>query len=266
MGGKTTKSAWRAQGQGCMSNCMNSLLSIACMEFSNGEPGSYNFDDGRIVFSPHGPRMQYNKISTDQMELNSAEGYIKFKAQWTSAPPLPEAEISEINHWRQVLYDAGFIGAYPNGIGFGNISARPGDSVGFIISGSATGNLPTLDARHYCTVTRTEAAQNTVWCEGPIVASSESMSHAAVYTECPEARAVVHAHHRQWWARLLHRIPTTRPEVAYGSPEMAEEIVRLLRETELRRSGIFVTEGHEEGIFALGRTLKEAAKRLINLR
>lgn len=197
--------------------------------------------------------------------MKGMEGYIKFEVQWTPAPPLPEAEIAEINHWRQVLYNAGFIGAYPDGVGFGNISTRIGDSSRFIISGSATGNLPELDARHFCTVTRADPAQNTVCCEGPIVASSESMSHAAVYAECPEIRAVVHAHHRQWWERLLHRIPTTRPEPTYGSPEMAAEITRLLRETRLRQSGIFVTEGHEEGIFAIGTTLQQAAERLINL-
>jgi len=191
--------------------------------------------------------------------------YIKFKAHWVQTPPLPETEIAEINHWRQSVYALGFIGAYPDGIGFGNISRRISDSERFLISGSATGNLPVLDARHYCIVTHADPAHNIVRCEGPVIASSESMSHAAIYSACPEVKAVIHAHHRHLWESLLHRIPTTRADVTYGSPEMAAEIVRLLRETDLRQSGVFVTEGHEEGIFAFGRSLEEAVERLARL-
>lgn len=190
------------------------------------------------------------------------EGYIKFKPQWTAAPPLPDEQIEEINRRRIEVYRLGLIGAYPDGIGYGNISVRLNAEGQFLISGSATGGLPELDARHYCVVQSADPKHNTVVCEGPIVASSESMSHAAIYGECPEARAVIHAHHRKLWRRLLHCIPTTRAEVAYGSPEMAREIVRLLRETDLRRTKIFVTAGHEEGIFAFGASLEEATWRL----
>ncbi len=193
------------------------------------------------------------------------EGYIKFQAQWTQTPPLPEDTVREINRWRQFIYALGFIGAYPDGIGFGNISMRLDTAGHFLISGSATGNYAALDGRHYCIVTHAWPERNVVECEGPVIASSESMSHAAVYAECPEVQAVIHAHQRHLWKQLLHRIPTTRASVSYGSPEMAAEITRLLRETGLRQTGIFVTEGHEEGIFAMGTSLEEAALRLSNL-
>lgn len=190
------------------------------------------------------------------------EGYIKFNPHWTAAPPLPDEQIAEINRWRAEAYRLGLIGAYPDGIGYGNISVRLDAGGRFLISGSATGGLPELAARHYCVVQSADPERNTVVCEGPVVASSESMSHAAIYGECTEVRAVIHAHHRELWRRLLHRIPTTRAEVTYGSPEMAAEIVRLLRETDLRRTKIFVTAGHEEGIFAFGASLEEATWRL----
>lgn len=190
------------------------------------------------------------------------EGYIKFEARWTLAPPLPDADIAEINHWRQYVFELGFIGAYPDGIGFGNISRRWDAAGRFLISGSDTGHLDAPDARHYCVVHSAEPEQNLVCCEGPVIASSESMSHAVIYRHCPEVGAVVHAHHRALWERWMHRLPTTDVRVSYGSPEMAAEIVRLLRESELRRSGVFITAGHEEGIFTFGRDLAEAVQRL----
>lgn len=193
------------------------------------------------------------------------EGYIKFEAKWKPTAPLRGADIAELNYWRQMVYTWGLIGAYPDGIGFGNISRRWDAAGRFLISGSATGNIETLDARHYCIVQMADPAQNLVHCEGPVIASSESMSHAVIYQQCPEVGAVVHAHHRMLWERWMHRLPTTDASVSYGSPEMAAEIVRLLRESELRQQGVFITAGHEEGIFAFGRDLAEAVRRLRQL-
>lgn len=186
------------------------------------------------------------------------EGYIKFDAQWACKPPLPAAQIADLNAFRQKLYERGLIGAYPEGIGFGNISCRRGSSHQFIISGSKTGNFPTLDERHYALVTEVNAAKNQLSCQGPIIASSESMSHAVVYEECPEVQAVIHVHHLQMWQRLLHRVPTTAAEAPYGSPEMVESIRQLLRETVLRKQRIFVMEGHREGVFVFGESLEAA--------
>ncbi|MCO6479946.1 MAG: class II aldolase/adducin family protein [Phaeodactylibacter sp.] len=186
------------------------------------------------------------------------EGYIKFDSHWKNAPPLPEAEIAELNIYRQRLYEQGLIGAYDNGIGYGNISRRYGDSGQFIISGSATGNLVELTAGHYALVTKVEARQNRLWCEGPANASSESMSHAAVYQECPWVNGVIHVHHPGLWKALLHKLPTTDKSAPYGSPEMVDSIIQLMRETRLEEQKIFVMEGHREGIFTFGRSLKEA--------
>jgi L-ribulose-5-phosphate 4-epimerase len=186
------------------------------------------------------------------------EGYIKFETHWTKTDPLPEAASAELNSWRQRLYELGLIGAYPDGIGFGNISQRHGQEGQFLISGSATGNLPVLGPEHYALVTKVLPAENRLWCAGPLIASSESMSHAAVYQECPWVEGVIHVHHEGLWQRLLHQVPTTDRSAPYGSPEMAASIVRLLRETDLKMRRIFVMEGHREGIFAFGASLEEA--------
>ncbi len=162
------------------------------------------------------------------------------------------------------MYELGLIGAYPNGIGFGNISRRLGDEGQFVISGSATGNFTKLDERHYATVTRVDAQQNRLWCEGPIIASSESMSHAAVYQECPWVNGVIHVHHPGMWKALLHKVPTTDKNAPYGSPEMVASIIELMRETDLPERKVFVMEGHEEGIFTFGHSLAEAFEVLMH--
>lgn len=193
------------------------------------------------------------------------EGYIKFQPHWTQTPALAENLIAEINHWRQQLYDCGLIGAYPDGIGFGNISCRYNGSDQFVISGSATGNFPVLDGRHYSLVTKVNVASNELWCEGPIVASSESMSHAAVYRLVPAVQAVVHVHHLGLWEQLLYKVPTTDETATYGSPEMVYAIETLFATTPLRKEGLFVMAGHREGIFTFGESLEAAAVKAMDL-
>lgn len=191
------------------------------------------------------------------------EGYIKFKADWERSPALPLRFFKRLNHWRNILFDHNLIGAYENGIGFGNISERLDKKGRFIISGSATGIYPALKPAHYSMVTRVDIKRNTLSCHGPVIASSESMSHAVIYLERPETFGVIHVHHRQLWERLLHEVPTTDKTAAYGTPEMALSIIDLLKTTDLSQKKIFVMEGHEEGIFTFGKDLDEAGNILL---
>ncbi|MEO1517667.1 MAG: class II aldolase/adducin family protein [Bacteroidota bacterium] len=191
------------------------------------------------------------------------EGYIKFQCHWQQTAPLSAQEIGPLNHWRDRLFARGLVGAYPDGIGFGNVSCRYTDEQ-FIISGTATGALPRLDAQHYSLVSDFDLDQNELHCRGPIRASSESMSHAVIYQEIPEVQAVFHIHHLGMWSHFLGRLPTTRPEASYGTPEMAYEIVRLLRSSSLAvREKCFVMGGHREGLIAFGSSLEEAGTNLL---
>lgn len=187
------------------------------------------------------------------------EGYIKFQADWAQKNTITDRNIAELNHWRQEMYDLGLIGAYENGIGYGNISQRIGETNQFYISGSKTGNFNTLNASHYATVNTVRIEQNTLTCEGLTIASSESMSHAVIYEECAWVKGVIHVHHLELWKRLLYQVPTTAKGVPYGSPEMAYSITDLLQNTDAQKQRIFVMEGHEEGIFAFGEDLERAA-------
>lgn len=193
------------------------------------------------------------------------EGYIKFQPVWTKTPGLPPKDWAELNRYRQRLYNHRLIGAYDNGIGYGNISQRYAGTDGlFVISGSATGNVPELNADHYALVTDVDIDANRLHCRGPIVASSESMSHAVIYQELPWVQAVIHIHNLPMWQRLLQKVPTTDAAAAYGTPEMAYSIIELIRTTDLPERKLFVMQGHEEGVFAFGRTLAEALSFLLS--
>ena len=201
--------------------------------------------------------------------MQPEEGYIKFDARWKKTAPLDRSLLGDLLQWRQKLYDLQLIGAYEDGIGYGNISCRYRDADNhpeagsFIITGSATGRLPRLDPRHFSLVTRVDPASNNLYCRGPVVASSESMSHAALYRQCPWVNGVIHVHSLVLWEKLRYELPTTPADVAYGSPEMNRAIIRLLRDTDLPQKKIFVTAGHREGIFTFGSSLGEAGEILL---
>lgn len=195
------------------------------------------------------------------------EGYTKYACDWHEAPPLPAPAVAELNRWRNRLHEAGLVGYdEEHGVGFGNVSTRYGGAGRFIISGTQTGHVARTDARHYSVVTGYDIAANRVTCQGPVQASSEALTHAAIYELDPAFGGVVHGHSEALWRRLMHRVPTTSPAVAYGTPEMAREFLRLYRETDFGRTGLAVMAGHEGGLLSLGGTIEEAARRMLRAR
>jgi methylthioribose-1-phosphate isomerase len=191
------------------------------------------------------------------------EGYIKFICNWTKSEPLSNESIAEINKWRNKLYNLGLIGAYPNGIGFGNISIRQKNNE-FIITGSATGNLKNLDNQHYVLVNNYNIQENMVDCIGPIKASSESLSHAIIYEMSPETNAIIHIHNLKLWEKFINKAPTTNSNISYGTTEMANEIKKMFQKTNLLNEKFIVMGGHIEGIIAFGKTLDEVGNIIIN--
>ena len=194
------------------------------------------------------------------------EGVIKYESRWTPGPA-PDADAAALlDQWRQPLFAAGLIGEYADlRIGFGNISIRHGDGNQFLISGTQTGRLARTLAQHYTLVTEYDISANIVHCSGPMQASSEAMTHAAIYELNESINAVVHVHSRQLWDALRDQLPTTNPEVPYGTPEMAAEFGRLYADTSFARDGVAVMAGHDEGILSFGTSLEEAAIRILNL-
>ncbi len=192
------------------------------------------------------------------------EGYIKYQCHWQNQPSINEKEIVELNQWRNQLYQLGLIGKYDNGIGFGNLSVRIPQSQNIIISGTQTGGIAELTARHYTKVTDFNWHKNYVTCKGLIKASSETLTHGAIYVAQPQVNAVVHVHHADLWRKLINHVPTTNSNCAYGTPEMAEEIIRLCQQKEAQTQKIIVMSGHKEGILTFGKSLSEAGNVLLN--
>jgi len=188
------------------------------------------------------------------------EGYIKFKPKCINKNKLPKEILPELNKYRAEMVIRKLIGI-KNRVGFGNISKKVDDN--FIITGSATGGIKELDENHYVRVTSYNLDENSVEYEGPIKPSSESMTHASIYDSDLGIKAVIHVHNLDLWKKLLNRVPTTSKHTHYGTPEMAKEVKRLFRETDVKEKKIFVTAGHEEGVFSFGKNLEEAAKLLL---
>lgn len=191
------------------------------------------------------------------------EGYVKFNFKRIPSDDIPSEKVANLNTCRNILYEKGLIGMYPDGIGFGNISIRH-EEKRFLISGTATGGIPNLNNSHYTLVTDYNLANNSLICRGPINASSESLTHAMIYECSPSTNAVIHIHNLELWKRLLHQVPTSKEFVPYGTPEMGKEIKRLFEETNLSNEKIIVMGGHEEGIICFGNTLEEAANVLLD--
>lgn len=194
------------------------------------------------------------------------EGSIRFNCLWEEEEIiLPEETYWQLEDSRSILYDLGLIGNYPDGIGYGNLSQRISGGDYFYISGSGTGAKKRLEASDYSMVTSFTISSNRLSCRGLTKASSESMTHAALYKALPGANAVVHIHCLWLWEKLLYNYPATSPRIEYGTPEMAEAVGRLATEMMDNKEQIIVMAGHKEGILAFGRDLKEVTQLLVKL-
>ncbi len=184
--------------------------------------------------------------------------YVKFTCERTATEITPFDGLAELNAYRGKLLQHGLIGVDANGIGFGNLSIRDGAANNFYITGSATGGKPELTLADCARVVAYDFKRNWLRYEGCAIPSSESMTHAAVYESDTNVGSVIHCHDSKLWAALLNRAPTTSEALGYGTPEMAYEVTRLFKITDVQSRKILVMAGHEGGIVAFGKDLDEA--------
>jgi L-ribulose-5-phosphate 4-epimerase len=196
----------------------------------------------------------------------SETGSVKFTCQQVPTETHPFAGFAEMNKYRRKLRELGMVGVDASGIGFGNLSVRDGATSCFYITGSSTGRMPELTPADCAKVVAYDFARNWVQCEGSTIASSESLTHAAVYESDPAVFSVIHCHDMKLWAALLDKAPTTPKRVEYGTPEMAYAVKRLFESTNVKRRKIFVMAAHHGGLVALGRDLQEAFEILMRSR
>ena len=187
------------------------------------------------------------------------EGYIKFQCFWDKEGLGIKKFPKELLSWRDEMYKLGLIGHdIVHNVGFGNISK-------ILISGTQTGEIENIRPEHFALVTGYDIDKNELHCKGLIKASSESMTHAVIYEEDLTIQAVIHIHNKELWERHMNHFPTTQKDVPYGTPEMAYEMCRLFKESNVKTSKTIVMAGHEDGIITFGGSLKEAGQKILDL-
>ena len=194
-------------------------------------------------------------ISRESMMSNTLrdEGVIKYQAIHQDSGPPVHILLNQLDEVRTKLFDLGLVGVYPDGVGYGNVSIR--HEAGCIISGTATGSMRILGVGGYCVVRSFDLQNNIVLTAGPVKASSESMTHCAIYQANPLMQCVLHIHNRELWERLLSQgYDSTSVDIPYGTPQMALSMATLAC-TKTEPSDLIVMAGHEEGIVAYGQTI-----------
>ncbi len=131
------------------------------------------------------------------------EGYIKFSFAHEAGPPPQHPFLHALMRLRDDLHKWKLIGVLPDGIGYGNISERIPGTDRFIITGSGTGLKFPIEESDFCEVLSFDIAQNRVVCCGPLAASSESMSHGAIYAARPDTGSVIHIHDSIMYRMLI---------------------------------------------------------------
>jgi ribulose-5-phosphate 4-epimerase/fuculose-1-phosphate aldolase len=197
------------------------------------------------------------------------EGYIKYRAQHEQLKNSDFLQncvllVDELIKVRDYLHSLGLIGVYPNGIGFGNCSFRTKESE-FVITGSATGEIKNLSNRHLCIVRKFDIEKNTVWSAGEISASSESMSHGAVYSAQNMINCVLHIHSRKIFDFMKEKkYNFTGKNIPYGTPAMANAVMEEKKKINSSQ-GIIVMLGHDEGVISFGENIHSALTQIMNV-
>ena len=188
----------------------------------------------------------------------SESGSVKFTHEQIASAPVAFRGMAELNACRRRLLQLRLLGVDTVGIGFGNLSVRASEPACFHITGSMTGALAELGPEHFARVTAYDFSRNWLRSEGGAVASSESLTHAAIYEADASVSGIIHAHGATLWQRWSGVAPTTSPTVEYGTPAMAGAVMRLFATTDVKEKKLFVMGGHEDGIVAFGGDLEEA--------
>ena len=157
------------------------------------------------------------------------------------------------------------IGAYENGIGYGNISHRDTNSDSFYITATQTGELENLEIKDYSYVKSVDFKTFKTFASGLSKPSSESITHAAIYALDKNINAVIHIHNEKLWNFMLQNNYLSTNDTPYGTPEMVEDIQTMYKKLTPLENNAFVMKGHFEGVVTFGRSLDEAQIALYKL-
>jgi ribulose-5-phosphate 4-epimerase/fuculose-1-phosphate aldolase len=200
------------------------------------------------------------------------DGVIKYdRTNFSHCEALLLDEYRELEYWRKKLYQLNLIGEYPEvGIGFGNMSmiqdytnftesAHPQ----FVITGTQTGKYTDLNGCQYTRVLDYDIDRLKIKMMGAVEASSEALTHAAIYVSNPNIKAVFHIHSTEIWKKMIgDQSPYTDAAIPYGTVEMAHATQACIKGHD---SGVFCMHGHEDGVVIYGTSLEETGELTLRL-
>jgi len=203
--------------------------------------------------------------------MTETEGTIRFAyaLEPPTGPVADPAAWAALSGWRAVFRRLGLLGQHRDrygGLGFGNVSGRDFELPGeFVITASQTAGAPELTEDHLVRITHANPERFWVDATGHQPPSSETLTHAMIYGADPAIGWVFHVHSPEIWERSEElEVPATAEDVAYGTPEMVEAVAELLT-AHPARPVVFVTLGHQDGVFACGAGADETGSALVSL-
>mgnify|MGYP001595030931 CR=1 FL=1 len=193
------------------------------------------------------------------------EGVVKYSLKYNQTDVIAKKECKKIENVRARLFSLGLIGAYSDGIGFGNISVRYKKKNSFVITATQTGELPKLSPKYYSFVKKVDFKKFTTYAMGPSKPSSEAITHACIYNLDPDIKAVIHIHNEKIWDYMLKNNYLSTKDTPYGTPEMVEDVNNIYKNINPFLNNAFVMKGHFEGVVTFGKSLKDAEKTLYEI-
>ena len=195
--------------------------------------------------------------------MQETEGVIKFSCFHTFLEDeLPASLLHLLPIWHQMKANH-WIGVDEHNIGYGNASICDiqEDST-FWISGTQCTLITEMTAKYFCHINRFSLETNSVWSEGFLKPSSETMSHAAIYAANPQVRCVLHIHDSGLWNAFVNKLPTTPLEFAYGTVAISKSVSSLVESDFLLPHGVVIMGGHPDGLLAFGNSPEEAFQQI----
>lgn len=196
------------------------------------------------------------------MSIEEKEGVVKYSLEFTNKKLAFGKKYQLLEECRERLYALGLIGAYEDGLGYGNISMRVDDeSEEFLITATQTGHLAKLSENEYSLVEKINYENFRTTACGKSKPSSECITHGAIYGLDKRINAVIHIHNKKLWNYMLENSSyLSTNDTPYGTPEMVQDVVELYKSIDALSNNIFVMKGHFEGIVSFGKDLIEAEK------
>lgn len=203
--------------------------------------------------------------------MTDTEGTIQF-AYALEHPAGPVAEpdvVRSLAGWRAVFRRLDLLGQHRDryqGFGYGNLSSRDGSRPDeFVITASQTAGAPDFDDSSLVRITHSNVARFWVDAVGQQPPSSETLTHAIVYQADRSIGWVFHVHCPEIWQRHADLgLPATPEHAPCGSAAMADAVEVLLARHHVRPV-VFVTLGHEDGVFACGTDAAATGNALVAL-